>query len=237
MRIIPAIDILGGKCVRLTQGDYNNQKIYNENPLEVAKAFEDNGIQYLHLVDLDGAKSHRIVHYNILENIVKNTSLIVDFGGGVKSDNDVHIAFECGASQITIGSVAVHTPPLFIEWVNKYGNDKILLGADTYNGKIVSQGWLEHSENDVLFFIAQYAQKGVKYVVCTDITKDGMLQGTSHELYTRILQNVDVRLIASGGVSSLDDIKELQKIGCEGAIIGKALYEGNITLRELSTLW
>lgn len=237
MRIIPAIDILGGKCVRLTQGDYNNQKIYNENPLEVAKAFEDNGIQYLHLVDLDGAKSHRIVHYNILENIVKNTSLIVDFGGGVKSDNDVHIAFECGASQITIGSVAVHTPPLFIAWVNKYGNDKILLGADTYNGKIVSQGWLEHSENDVLFFIAQYAQKGVKYVVCTDITKDGMLQGTSHELYTRILQNVDVRLIASGGVSSLDDIKELQKIGCEGAIIGKALYEGNITLRELSTLW
>ena len=237
MRIIPAIDILGGKCVRLTQGDYNNQKIYNENPLEVAKAFEDNGIQYLHLVDLDGAKSHRIVHYNILENIVKNTSLIVDFGGGVKSDNDVHIAFECGASQITIGSVAVHTPPLFIEWVNKYGNDKILLGADTYNGKIVSQGWLEHSENDVLFFIAQYAQKGVKYVVCTDITKDGMLQGTSHELYTRILQNVDVRLIASGGASSLDDIKELQKIGCEGAIIGKALYEGNITLRELSTLW
>lgn len=237
MRIIPAIDILGGKCVRLTQGDYNNQKIYNENPLEVAKAFEDNGIHYLHLVDLDGAKSHRIVHYNILEEIVKNTSLIVDFGGGIKSDNDVRIAFECGASQITIGSVAVHTPSLFIEWVNKYGNDKILLGADTYNGKIVSQGWLEHSENDVLFFIAQYAQKGVKYVVCTDITKDGMLQGTSHELYTRILQNVDVRLIASGGVSSLDDIKELQKIGCEGAIIGKALYEGNITLRELSTLW
>jgi len=237
MRIIPAIDILGGKCVRLTQGDYNNQKIYNENPLEVAKAFEDNGIHYLHLVDLDGAKSHRIVHYNILEEIVKNTSLIVDFGGGIKSVNDVRIAFECGASQITIGSVAVHTPSLFIEWVNKYGNDKILLGADTYNGKIVSQGWLEHSENDVLFFIAQYAQKGVKYVVCTDITKDGMLQGTSHELYTRILQNVDVRLIASGGVSSLDDIKELQKIGCEGAIIGKALYEGNITLRELSTLW
>ncbi|MFN5310013.1 MAG: 1-(5-phosphoribosyl)-5-[(5-phosphoribosylamino)methylideneamino]imidazole-4-carboxamide isomerase [Candidatus Kapaibacterium sp.] len=237
MRIIPAIDILGGKCVRLTQGNYNSQKIYNENPLEVAKAFEANGVQYLHLVDLDGAKSHRIVHHTILENIVKNTSLSVDFGGGVKSDNDVKIAFECGASQITVGSVAVHKPSIFIEWLHKYGNDKILLGADTYNGKIVSQGWLDHSENDVMFFIKEYVKRGIMYVVCTDVAKDGMLQGISYELYKQIIQNIDVRLIASGGVSSIDDIRELQKIGCEGAIIGKALYEGNIALQELQSLW
>ena len=236
MRIIPAIDIIDGKCVRLTKGDYATQKIYNENPLEVAKEFEANGIQYLHLVDLDGAKSKHIVNYKVLENIAQNTSLKIDFGGGIKSDADVKIAFENGASQITGGSISVQNQNIFLEWLEKYGSEKIILGADANNRKIATQGWLESSEKDVVGFIAEYEQKGISYVVCTDIAKDGMLQGTSNELYQEILQKTNVKLIASGGVSSLDDLIKLKEIGCEGAIVGKSIYEGKITLKELRKL-
>jgi phosphoribosylformimino-5-aminoimidazole carboxamide ribotide isomerase len=236
MRIIPAIDIINGKCVRLTKGDYAMQKIYNENPLEVAKEFEANGILYLHLVDLDGAKSKHIVNYKVLETIAKNTSLKIDFGGGIKRNEDVKIAFENGASQITGGSIAVQNPTLFLEWLSEYGSEKIILGADANKRKIATQGWLESSEKDVVEFIAEYEKKGISYVVCTDIAKDGMLQGTSNELYQEILKKTKVNLIASGGVSSIDDLLKLKVIGCEGAIVGKAIYEGKIKLKELSKL-
>ncbi len=233
MRIIPAIDIIDGKCVRLTKGDYSTQKIYNENPLEVAKEFEANGIRYLHLVDLDGAKSKHIVNHNILKEISTKTSLIIDFGGGIKTDEDIRIAFENGASQITGGSIAVQHPETFLQWLSTYGADKIILGADSHNRKIATHGWQQQSELDVVDFIADYEQKGVKYVICTDISKDGMLQGISDDLYTEILQKTNVNLIASGGVSSVDDLIEARRIGCEGAIIGKAIYEGRIKLNEL----
>ncbi len=236
MRIIPAIDIIDGKCVRLTKGDYSTQKIYYENPIEVAKQFEDNGIQYLHLVDLDGAKSKQIVNYKILENIAKFTSLKIDFGGGIKRNEDVRIAFESGASQITVGSIAVQNPDLFLEWLTIYGCDKIILGADVNNRKIATQGWLENSNIDVLDFISDNEKKGVNYVICTDISKDGMLQGTANELYEEILKKTQVKLIASGGVSSLDDLLKLKSMGCEGAILGKAIYEGRITMNELKKL-
>ena len=230
MRIIPAIDIIDGKCVRLTKGDYGTKKVYNENPLEVAKEFEANGIKYLHLVDLDGAKSKHIVNHRILKEITTKTSLIVDFGGGIKSDDDVRIAFENGAAQITGGSIAVQNRELFLKWLETYGADKIILGADSHHRKIATHGWQQQSELDVVDFIADYEREGVKYVICTDISKDGMMQGTSNELYTEILQRTNVKLIASGGVSSIDDIVKVKQIGCEGAIIGKAIYEGKIKL-------
>lgn len=236
MKIIPAIDIINGKCVRLTKGNYSIQKIYNENPLEVAKGFEEKGIQYLHLVDLDGAKSKHIVNYKVLETIAKNTSLKIDFGGGLKRDEDVKIAFESGASQIIGGSIAVQNPTVFLEWLQKYGSDKIILGADANNRKIAIQGWLKSLEKDVVEFIFEYEQKGISYVVCTDIDKDGMLQGTSNELYQEILQKTNVKLIASGGVSSIDDLIKLKEIGCDGAIVGKAIYEGKISLNELKNI-
>lgn len=236
MRIIPAIDIIEGKCVRLSKGDYNTKKVYNENPLEVAKEFEANGIQYLHLVDLDGAKSQHIVNYKILETICSNTNLKVDFGGGLKSDEDLRIAFESGANQITGGSIAVKNPTIFKGWINKYGSNKIILGADCNNRKIATNGWLESSELDVVDFIAKYEKEGINYVICTDIAKDGMLQGTSNELYQEILSKTNVKLIASGGVSCFDDLLKVQEIGCEGAIIGKAFYEGRITLKDLRIL-
>ena len=230
MRIIPAIDIIDGKCVRLTKGDYGTKKVYNENPLEVAKEFEANGIKYLHLVDLDGAKSKHIVNHRILKEITTKTSLIVDFGGGIKSDDDVRIAFENGAAQITGGSIAVQNRELFLKWLETYGADKIILGADSHHRKIATHGWQQQSELDVVDFIADYEREGVKYVICTDISKDGMMQGTSNELYTEILQQTNVKLIASGGVSSIDDLVKVKQIGCEGAIIGKAIYEGKIKL-------
>ena len=236
MRIIPAIDILNGKCVRLTKGDYNTQKIYNENPLEVAKMFEDAGIKYLHLVDLDGARSNHIVNHEILSEIAGKTNLQVDFGGGLKSNEDIKAAFECGASQITGGSIAVTKPKLFKEWIDTYGPEKIILGADSNNRKIATHGWKNTSERDVIAFISEYEKKRIKYVICTDISKDGMLQGTSNELYSEILSVTDVNLIASGGVSCMADIEKLQQVGCEGVIIGKALYENRISLKELSTL-
>ncbi|GGF09128.1 1-(5-phosphoribosyl)-5-[(5-phosphoribosylamino) methylideneamino] imidazole-4-carboxamide isomerase [Chishuiella changwenlii] len=237
MRIIPAIDIIDGKCVRLSQGDYNTKKIYNEHPLEVAKEFEDYGIQYLHLVDLDGAKSSQIINYKTLEQITNKTNLKVDFGGGIKSNDDSRIAFECGANQITGGSIAVQNPTLFNEWISQYGKEKIILGADAKDRKIATHGWLETSELDVIDFINEYQTQGIEYVICTDISKDGMLQGTSNDLYKEILKNTNIKLIASGGVSSIDDLIKVKELGCEGAILGKAIYEGRIELKEVVKLF
>lgn len=234
MRIIPAIDIINGKCVRLSKGDYATQKIYNENPLEIAKQFEAHGIQHLHLVDLDGAKSNRIVNYKVLEQIASKTALQIDFGGGIKSDVDLQIAFECGANQITGGSIAVKNPKLFQEWILKYGPKKIILGADANNRKIAVSGWLEESSEELLPFIQNYQKKGITTVICTDIAKDGMLEGPSFELYQEILETVsDLKLIASGGISTFEELPKLAQLGCEGTIIGKAIYEGRITLKEL----
>jgi len=236
MRIIPAIDIIGGKCVRLSKGDYSTKKIYNKSPLEVAKEFEANGIKYLHLVDLDGAKSSHIVNYKILHEIASKTGLKVDFGGGLKSNEDLKIAFENGASQITGGSIAVKNPELFQEWLINYGPSKIILGADCMNRKIATHGWLESSELDVVDFIKDFESKGIEYVICTDISKDGMLLGTSNELYAEIISKTKIKLIASGGVSCFEDVEKLVEIGCEGAIIGKAIYEFKITLKDLRKL-
>jgi phosphoribosylformimino-5-aminoimidazole carboxamide ribotide isomerase len=236
MRIIPAIDIIDGKCVRLTRGDYSTKKIYNENPLEIAKEFEANGIKYLHVVDLDGAKSQQIVNYKTLEEIATKTNLSVDFGGGLKSDKDLEIAFECGAKQVTGGSIASKDPELFLKWLLIYGSDRIILGADCLNRKIATNGWLENSGTNVLDFIKDYESKGIKNVICTDIDKDGMLAGSSNDLYQEIITNSKINLIASGGVSCLNDLKELELIGCEGAIIGKAIYENKISLKEIQEL-
>lgn len=236
MRIIPAIDIINGKCVRLSKGDYSTQKIYNENPVEVAKQFENEGIKYLHLVDLDGAKSGKIVNHKILEAIALQTNLYIDFGGGIKTETDLNTAFNAGAQQITAGSIAVKSPELVYEWLSNFGPDKIILGADCLNRKIATGGWLENSELDVIDFIKAYQEKGISNVICTDISKDGMLQGASNELYTEILSSVNVNLIASGGISSMDDVLQMQEIGCEGVIIGKAIYEGKISLKDLSVL-
>ncbi len=236
MRIIPAIDIINGKCVRLTKGDYATQKIYNENPLEVAKYFEDNGIQYLHLVDLDGAKSNQIINHKVLYEIATKTNLKIDFGGGLKQRKDLEIAFENGANQVTGGSIAATNPNEFLEWLLQYGSNKIILGADCLHRKIATQGWLETSEIDVIEYIADYVSKGISTVICTDISKDGMLQGTSNELYQNILEKTKVNLIASGGVTTLSDLEVLKTIGCKGAIIGKAIYEGTIKIENLSDL-
>lgn len=236
MRIIPAIDIIDGKCVRLSKGDYNTKIIYNENPLEVAKEFEAHGIKHVHLVDLDGAKSKEIVNHKILEAIATQTKLLVDFGGGLKAEKDVEIAFECGANQVTGGSIAVSSPEVFEKWMSKYGAAKIILGADFQNRKIATNGWLKSSNLDVVDFIGSYQKKGIEYVICTDISKDGMMQGTSNELYEEIMERTTVKLIASGGVSAFSDLVELKALGCEGVIVGKAIYEGKISLKELSSL-
>lgn len=234
MRIIPAIDIIDGKCVRLSKGDYDTKKVYNENPLEVAKAYEDHGIQYLHLVDLDGAKSKHIVNHQILEQIASKTTLKIDFGGGLKTDEDLRIAFESGANQITGGSIAVKDPITFKSWIQKYGSDKIILGADAQNEKIAVSGWLEESDQELIPFIQGYQKEGISYVICTDISKDGMLQGPSFDLYERILKEANgVQLIASGGISTFDELPRLAELGCEGVIIGKAIYENRISLKQL----
>jgi len=236
MKIIPAIDLIEGKCVRLSQGDFGTRKIYNENPLEVAKEFEDNGIEYLHLVDLDGAKSNKIVNYKTLERIASKTNLKIDFGGGLKSNNDLKIAFESGAQQITGGSIAVQKPELFTSWIQKYGGTKIILGADCLNRKIATNGWLQTTEIHVLELIEKYEKQGIQYVICTDISKDGMLSGPSIALYKDLISTTNIKLIASGGVSNLEELYELKALGCEGAIVGKAIYEGKITLKQLRAL-
>jgi len=234
MRIIPAIDIIDGKCVRLSKGDYDTKKIYNENPLEVAKSFEDAGIRYLHLVDLDGAKSSKIINHKVLEQIASKTNLKIDFGGGLKSNEDLKIAFECGATQITGGSIAVKNPMLFKEWISIYGTNKIILGADANNRKIAISGWLEESKEEVIPFIQNYQKEGISYIICTDIAKDGMLEGPSFDLYKEILDSCkNAKLIASGGISTFDELPKLAELGCEGTIIGKAIYEGRITLKQL----
>jgi phosphoribosylformimino-5-aminoimidazole carboxamide ribotide isomerase len=234
MRIIPAIDIIDGKCVRLSKGDYDTKIIYNENPLEIAKSFEAHGIEYLHLVDLDGAKSSKIVNYKILEQIATQTSLKIDFGGGLKSDDDLKIAFESGANQITGGSIAVKNRAIFEKWISEYGSDKIILGADAKDEKVAISGWLEDSNEDLIPFIQDYQIKGIQYVICTDIAKDGMLEGPSFDLYKKILKEaIGVKLIASGGISTFDELPKLAELGCEGTIIGKAIYEGRITLKQL----
>lgn len=235
MRIIPAIDIIDGKCVRLTKGDYATKKVYNENPLEVAKQFEASGIEYLHLVDLDGAKANHIVNYKVLEQIALKTSIKIDFGGGLKTNEDLLIAFNSGANQITGGSIAVKNPGIFEEWVAEYGPDKIILGADCNNESIAISGWQEESSLKVVPFIQDYLSKGIEYVICTDIAKDGMLEGPSFNLYKRILDETDntIKLIASGGISTFAELPKLNDLGCEGAIIGKAIYENRISLKEL----
>lgn len=234
MRIIPAIDIIEGKCVRLSKGDYDTKKIYNENPLEVAKSFEAHGIKHLHLVDLDGAKSKHIVNYKILEEIASKTKLHIDFGGGLKSDEDLKIAFNSGAKQITGGSIAVKDPETFHSWIEKYGSDKIILGADAKDRKIAVSGWLEKSNEEIIPFIQNFENQGIKYVICTDISKDGMLEGPSFDLYEEILSETkDINLIASGGISEFDELPKLKELGCEGVIIGKAIYENRISLKQL----
>ena len=233
MRIIPAIDIIDGKCVRLSKGDFSTQKTYNENPLEVAKKFEAHGIKYLHLVDLDGARSKHIVNHKVLESIAVKTKLKIDFGGGLKSDQDVRIAFENGAQQITGGSIAVKQPELFTNWLSIYGSDKIILGADFKDDRIATDGWEETSDLTLFKFLKNYQTKGVKYTICTDISKDGMLLGPGFVMYENILKRMKLKLIASGGVSNFEEIPRLASIGCEGAIIGKAIYENQISLKDL----
>lgn len=234
MRIIPAIDIINGQCVRLTKGDYDTKKVYNENPLEVAKAFEDSGIQYLHVVDLDGAKASHIVNYKVLETIASKTNLKIDFGGGLKSNEDLRIAFESGANQITGGSIAVKNPEVFQGWISTYGAEKIILGADCKDENIAISGWQEESNLKVIPFINGYQSKGMAYVICTDISKDGMLKGPSFDLYEKILnENTTIKLIASGGISQFDELPRLAKMGCEGVIVGKAIYENRISLKEI----
>ncbi|TBN06567.1 1-(5-phosphoribosyl)-5-[(5-phosphoribosylamino)methylideneamino]imidazole-4-carboxamide isomerase [Hyunsoonleella flava] len=234
MRIIPAIDIIDGKCVRLSKGDYSTKKIYNENPLEIAKQYEAHGIEYLHLVDLDGAKASHIVNHKVLETIATKTNLKIDFGGGLKTDEDLHIAFESGAGQITGGSIAVKKPEVFKSWLSKFGADKIILGADANNEKIAISGWLEESDEELIPFVQNYMKEGVQYVICTDIAKDGMLEGPSFDLYKKMLGELDgVKLIASGGISQFSELPKLAELGCEGTIIGKAIYENKISLKQL----
>jgi phosphoribosylformimino-5-aminoimidazole carboxamide ribotide isomerase len=233
MRIIVAIDIIDGKCVRLTKGDFNTKKVYNENPLEVALQIQDNGISYIHLVDLDGAKNKKIGNIKVLEKIAEKTSLKIDFGGGLRSYEDLLTVFNAGARQVTAGSIALTDPQLFIQWLTKLGQEKLILGADCINRKVSTGGWLENSDKDIISFISEYRSKGVKYTICTDIKKDGMLKGPSTALYKEILNSVKINLIASGGISSIKDIEDLRVAGCEGAIIGKAVYEGKLTLKEI----
>jgi phosphoribosylformimino-5-aminoimidazole carboxamide ribotide isomerase len=234
IEIIPAIDILGGKCVRLSQGDYARQTVYNADPLDVAKMFEDAGIRRLHLVDLDGAREKHIVNYRVLERISMKTRLVIDFGGGLKSGDDLRIAFECGASMITGGSIAVKEREIFLGWLEKYGSGKIILGADAREGKIAVSGWQEDSELEIIPFLQSYVDEGIKIVISTDISKDGMLSGPSFALYQDILaQFPGLFLIASGGISSLEDIYKLAEMNIPGVITGKAIYEGKITLKEI----
>ncbi len=232
--IIPAIDLIDAKCVRLSQGDYSQKTIYNENPLEVAKMFEDAGITRLHLVDLDGAKAKHIVNHRVLETIASKTSLIIDFGGGLKTGDDLRIAFECGAQMVTGGSIAVKDKDTFTGWIRKYGASKIILGADAKDGKIAVGGWTETTELTVIKFIAEFQKEGIRKVISTDINRDGMLSGPAFDLYSEIMEKLpEVEIIASGGISSMNDIARLNEANVPGVIVGKAIYEGKITLKEI----
>lgn len=234
IELIPAIDLIDGKCVRLTQGDYDTKKIYNEDPLEVAKMFEENGIRRLHLVDLDGARQGRIINYRVLERIATRTSLIIDFGGGLKQEGDLEIAFESGAQMVTGGSIAVKDPTTFTSWIQKFGNEKIILGADAKDKKIAISGWEETTDKELVSFIREYYDKGITKTICTEISRDGMLQGPAIELYKEIKEALPfLYLIASGGVSSIQDIEKLEEAGIQAVIFGKAIYEGRIRLKDL----
>jgi len=234
MEIIPAIDIIDGKCVRLTQGDYAQKQIYNEDPLDAALEFEDIGIKRLHLVDLDGAKEGKVINFKVLEKIANKTKLKIDFGGGIKTNEDIHSIFEAGANIATIGSLAVKNKLLFFSWVIKYGAEKILLGADVKNEKIAINGWLETTDVSIFDFIKENNEQGIKNIFCTDISKDGLLEGPSIDLYKKIISEFPkINIIASGGVANLKDLEDLKEIGCSGAIVGKAIYEKRITLNEL----
>lgn len=236
IEIIPAIDLIDGKCVRLSQGDYNQKTIYNENPLEVAKMFEASGIRRLHLVDLDGAKEKHIVNHKILEEISKKTNLVIDFGGGLKSDKDLEIAFNSGAAMVTGGSIAVKERNIFLQWLERYGAEKIILGADAKNGNIAVSGWQETTELPVIEFISEYHKKGIRKVISTDISRDGMLTGPAFELYAEIIKTLpEVEIIASGGIATMDDILRLNEMGVTGVIVGKAIYENRISLREIES--
>ena len=237
IELIPAIDIIEGKCVRLTQGDYATKIIYNEDPLEAAKMFEDNGIQRLHVVDLDGAKEGHIINYRTLEKLATRTSLIIDFGGGLKQDEDLHIAFESGAEMITGGSIAVKDPEMFTSWISQFGSDRIILGADAKDKRIAIGGWKETTSQDLIPFIRAYHERGISKVICTDISKDGMLQGPSIDLYKEIQEEVPVQIIASGGVGSIEDIEALAEAGIPSVIFGKAIYEGKIKLKDLQRFY
>jgi phosphoribosylformimino-5-aminoimidazole carboxamide ribotide isomerase len=237
MEIIPAIDIIDGKCVRLTQGDYAQKTIYNEDPLEVARAFEGAGLRRLHLVDLDGARQGSVQNWKVLERIAGKTALIIDFGGGIKRSEDLEIVFQSGAALATIGSMAVKDPGTMEEWMDRYGAGKFLLGADVKGEKIAVGGWLETTETKVFDFIGDYVKRGIQQVFCTDVSKDGLLAGPSLDLYREILRQFpELHFIASGGVSSMKDLEQLKEIGCRGAIVGKAIYEGRISVHELSAL-
>ena len=234
MRIIPAIDVIDGKCVRLTQGDYAQKKIYNESPLHVAKTFEDSGLKYLHLVDLDGAKAGKVVNWKVVESICSQTSLTVDFGGGVKTDPEINRLFEYGAAQVNLGSIAVKNPDMVQGWIEKFGTAKIVLSADVKDEQIAIGGWLESSALAITDFISDYLKRGITYVTCTDISTDGMLQGPNTGLYSKLLKTFPtIKLIASGGVSGIDDLTALRQIKVDGVIVGKAIYEGRVRLEEL----
>ena len=234
LNIIPAIDLIEGKCVRLSKGDYRQKKVYNEDPLEVARSFEDHGLERLHLVDLDGAKASHVVNWKVLETIASKTHLRIDFGGGIKSDQDLHIVYNSGAELATIGSIAVKNRDLFFTWLERYGSKKIILGADINERKIAVSGWLEVTEIDIIDFLDDYLNHGVIQVLCTDISRDGMLEGTSIELYTELSDKFpDLEIIASGGITAIEELYKLDELGLSGAIIGKAIYEGKIKLEEL----
>jgi phosphoribosylformimino-5-aminoimidazole carboxamide ribotide isomerase len=236
MQIIPAIDLIDGKCVRLTEGDYAQKKIYNEDPLEVAKAFEGVGLMRLHLVDLDGAKAGEVVNWKVLEKIANQTALQIDFGGGIKKEATLKTVFDTGASYATIGSLAVKNRMVFEEWIDRFGADVFMLGADVYKEKIAIAGWIEKTNMDVYEFMESYINKGIGQFFCTDIEKDGKLAGPSTVLYQKIIKQFpELHLIASGGVSNIEDLKRLRAIGCSGAIVGKAIYENRITLNELAS--
>ena len=231
IQIIPAIDIIDGKCVRLTKGDYEQKKVYNNDPLEVARMFQDKGIRRLHLVDLDGARSRHIVNYKVVESIASHTDLVIDFGGGIKTDEDLQIAFNSGAQMITAGSIAVTNHDIVSQWIKTYGPERIILGADTRNGKISINGWKEEGEEDLMGFIGSYTPEGICNIICTDVERDGMLQGPAIELYKKIqAAHPTLNVIASGGVSSMDDIRQLDEAGVKQVIVGKAIYEGRIEL-------
>lgn len=237
INIIPAIDVIDGKCVRLEQGDYEKKKIYNQDPLEVAKMYEAHGLTHLHLVDLDGAKAKHVINYKVLQHIAANTNLNIDYGGGIKSDKDINIVLDSGAGKVTLGSVAVTDKDLMLKWLQKYGAGKIILGADVKDNKIAIQGWKNITDIDINDFITDYMQDGIKYVLCTDIAKDGMLKGSSIELYDRLNKHFpQLNFIASGGITNIDEIKQLNDMGLYGVIIGKALYENRIKLDELGRL-